>query len=165
MRSLNLPQLVLVATLVIVPSTRAQDIGPDPADAEAVKQLLQKATRAMLDKDAAGFMSCCDAYVDCFFYDGTLVKGTRRIEKTLSDYFAKRPAGAVVTLDTAPRSYRVLSRDVMTVDWPATIQRPDGTLKVNTLTILRKTNGRWLITSFLQSVPYSPREATPAPNG
>jgi uncharacterized protein (TIGR02246 family) len=164
MRFLNITRWVVVSTLLIVPSARAQDFGPDPADAEAVKLLLQKATRAMLEKDAAGFMSCCDTYVDCFFYDGTLVKGTRRIERTLGDYFAKRPKGAIIKLDTVPRSYRVLSRDVMTVDWPATIQGPGGDLKVNTLTIARKTNGTWFITSFHESVPYSLPARASTPN-
>ena len=45
----------------------------------------------------------------------------------------------------------------MMVDWPATIAGPDGTVKVNTLTTVRKVDGQWLITSYLESVPYTRR--------
>jgi hypothetical protein len=43
------------------------------------------------------------------------------------------------------------------VDWPATIEGPDGVVKVNTLTTVRKVQGQWLITSYLESVPYTGR--------
>src|SRR5688572_17088858 len=117
--------LTLAALVPIVTSTvpaAAQDIKPDPADAEAVRLLLRTATQAILEEDAEAFIACCDEYVDCFFYDGTFLKGRRRIESALGEYFAKRPEGAVVKLDVVPRSYRVLSPDIMMVDWPATMQ-------------------------------------------
>jgi uncharacterized protein (TIGR02246 family) len=162
MRRLALPWVALVSSLVLIPAA-AQDIQPDPADVEAVRGLLRKASRAIVEEDAKTFVSCCDAYVDCFFYDGSLVKGSRRIERALDDYFAQRPEGAVVQLDVVPRSYRVLSPDIMMVDWPATIERPGGALKVNTLFTVRKAGGTWSITSFVESVPYGlPLTAKPA---
>ena len=150
------PALVAaLAAALMITSARAQDFQADPADAEAAKALLKKATRAILEKDARGFVSCCDSYVDCFFAEGVHIKGHKRIEKTLGEYFAARPAELVITLDAAPRSYRVLTPDVLMVDWPATLKGPEGALTVNTLTTLRKSEGKWFITSFLQSVPYT----------
>jgi len=140
---------------MMLPSTSAQDIGPDPADAEAVRLLLRRTMEAMLEKDAHAFVSYCDDYVSCFFYDGTLIRGKKTIERTLEDYFSRRPKGATVTLDAVPRSYRVLSPDIMMVDWPATIPGPEGQLKVNTLTMVRKMKGKWYITCFIESVPYT----------
>src|SRR5262245_34836290 len=51
--------------------------------------------------------------------------------------------------------YRVPSPDIMMVDWPATAGRSGEMVKVNTLTTVRKVEGRWLITSYLESVPYT----------
>jgi hypothetical protein len=42
----------------------------------------------------------------------------------------------------------------MMIDWPATIRGPEGALQVNTLTTVRKVDGTWSITSFLESVPW-----------
>src|SRR4051794_37369218 len=135
----------------------AQDRGPEPADAEAVKALLQQATRAMISKDQRTFVACCDDYVDCFFLDGTLIKGKKRIAITLHEFFIRRPDDFVVKHEAIPRSYRVLSPEIMMVDWPATIEGPDEKIEVNTLTTVRKVEGRWLITSYLESVPYKRR--------
>ena len=159
------PALALVAIIsaAIVASSPAQDIAPDPADAEAVKHLLKKATQAILEKDAKTFASCCEVYVDCFFYDGTRVKGTRGTERALADYFARRPEGVVIKPDVIPRSYRVLSPNIMMVDWPATIQGPDGDRKVNTLTVVSKVDGKWSIAVFLESVSYTPSSRAPSP--
>ena len=128
-----------------------------PTDAEAVKALLQRSTGAMIAKDQKTFVACCDDYVDCYFLDGTLMKGKKRIATTLYEFFSRRPDDLTVKLDALPRSYRVLSPVIMMVDWPATIAGPDGKVKVNTLTTVRKTNGQWLITSYLESVPYAGR--------
>lgn len=165
MRLIVLTSMILISTFAtMVAPASAQDIKPDPADVEAVGLLLRTATGAMLEKDAKTFVSCCDTFVDCFFYDGTLVKGTRTIERTLGEYFARRPAGAIIKLDPVPRSYRVLSPDIMMVDWPATIRGPERFLKVNTLTTVRKVDGKWSITSFLESVPYPSPSRTPSPD-
>src|SRR5688500_8243665 len=59
---------------------------PDPADAEAVKALRRKATGAIVGKDQKTFLACCDDYVDCFFLDGTLMKGKKRIAETLYEF-------------------------------------------------------------------------------
>ena len=159
MRSLSclFPTIALAITIGAADPAPAQDRGPDPADAEAVKALLQRATRAMIDKDQKTFVACCDDYVDCFFLDGTLIKGKKRIAVTLFEFFRRRPESTVVRLDVVPRSYRVLSPDIMMVDWPATITGPGGKVTVNTLTTVRKAEGRWLITSYLESVPYTAR--------
>ena len=161
------PTLALAIIMAAAGPAAAQDRQPDPADAEAVKALLQQATRAMIGKDQKTFVACCDDYVDCFFLDGTLMKGKKRITTTLYEYFMQRPVDLVVKLDVIPRSYRVLSPDIMMVDWPATIAGPDGAVKVNTLTTVRKQDGRWLITSYLESVPYTGRvggrNAEPSP--
>lgn len=154
--------IALIALLPPLASASAQDMAADPADVEAVKAVMRKAAQAMVQKDAKGFMACCDVYVDCYFYDGTLVKGTKRIEKTLAAFFDRRPAGSAIKLDVVPRSHRVLSPDIITVDWPATIQGPSGAIKVNTLTTVRKVDGRWSITSFLESVPYTPPGSGPS---
>jgi SnoaL-like domain len=134
--------------------TPAQDIKPDPADVEAVKALLKTATAALLEKDARTFITCCDPYVYCFFADGTLVRGRATIERTLGEHFARRADDRAIRLDVVPRSYRVLSPEIMMIDWPATIREGDRELKVNTLTTVRKTAGRWSITAYLESVPY-----------
>ena len=159
MRSLTFssPTIALSILLAAAGPALAQDMRPDPADAEAVKALLQEATRAMIGKDQRTFIACCDDYVDCFFLDGTLIKGKKRIAETLYEFFSRRPPDLVVKLDGVPRSYRVLSPDVMMVDWPATIAGPDGIVTVNTLTTVRKVKGQWLITSYLESVPYTGR--------
>jgi uncharacterized protein (TIGR02246 family) len=149
--------IALASAVLAADPVLAQDMGPDPADAEAVKALLQKAIRALISKDQKTFVDCCDDYVDCFFLDGTLIKGKKRIAMTLSKFFARRPDGLVVRHDVIPRSYRVLSPEIMMVDWPATIMGPDGVVKVNTLTTVRKVKGQWLITSYLESVPYTGR--------
>ena len=153
---LSLMMALAITTLAAGPAL-AQDRGPDPADAEAVKALIQQATRAMASKDQKTFVACCDDYVDCFFLDGTLIKGKQRIAVTLHEFFIRRPEDFVVRHEVIPRSYRVLSPDIMMVDWPATVGGPDETVKVNTLTTVRKVGGQWLITSYLESVPYTKR--------
>ena len=75
---LSLMMALAITTSAAGPAL-AQDSGPDPADAEAVKALIQQATRAMVSKDQKTFVACCDDYVDCFFLDGTLIKGKKRI--------------------------------------------------------------------------------------
>lgn len=134
MRSLYSWPLMIALAIIMAAAepALAQDMRPDLADAEAVKALLQQATRAMISKDQKTFVACCDDYVDCFFLDGTLIKGKKRIAETLYEFFNRRPADLVVKLDVVPRSYRVLSREIMMVDWPATIAGPDGMVKVNT---------------------------------
>ena len=99
----------LVLALLITSPVGAQDVKPDPADVAAVKDLLQRATRAMLDKDSRTFVACCDDFVDCFFLDGTLIQGQKRIAATLDEFFSRRPEGLVARLDALPRSFRVLS--------------------------------------------------------
>jgi uncharacterized protein (TIGR02246 family) len=159
MRSLHFSPLTIALSIILAATAPAlaQDMKPDPSDAEAVKALLQKATRALIDKDQKTFLACCDDYVDCFFLDGTLIKGKKRIAETLYEFFSRRPPDVVVKLGAAPRSYRVLSRDIMMVDWPATITGPDRSVTVNTLTTVRKVKGQWLITSYLESIPYTGR--------
>lgn len=152
--------VLMAAAVALVPfssiTARGQDVKPAPADAEAVRAVMRTASQALIDKDAKTFMSCCDPYVDCFFYDGTLVQGSGRIEARLNEFFAKRPEGTVVKPEAAPRSYRVLSPGIIVVDWPATLQGPGSPVHVNTLTTVRKTGDRWAITLFLQSVPWQP---------
>ena len=133
----------------------AQDTKPDPADVEQVKALLEKATTALREKDGPGFVECCDIYVDCFFADGTLVKGKKTIESTLGQYFARRPENMAVLLIPVPRSFRVLSKDIITVDWPAVVVGSGSPVQVNTFTTFRRTDGRWFLTSYLESVPYT----------
>ena len=159
MRSVDYLSLTIALAITILAAAHAlaQDMEPDPADAEAVKALLQRATRAMVSKDQKTFVACCDDNVDCFFLDGTLIKGKKRIAVTLYEFFSRRPADLTVKLDIVPRSYRALTPDIMMVDWPATIAGPDGIVKVNTLTTVRKVKGQWLITSYLESVPYTGR--------
>jgi uncharacterized protein (TIGR02246 family) len=156
-RSYTPPTILLALTLLVAGPVPAQDFRPDPADVEAIKALLRKSQQAMLDKDWKAFVACCDDYVDCFFLDGTLIQGRKRIEATLYGYFSRRPEGLVAKLEVVPRSYRVLTPDIIMVDWPATVQGPDGVVKVNTLTTVRKVQGRWSITSYLESVPYTGR--------
>src|SRR4051812_37924155 len=164
--SSSLAIALAIAALAAGPAL-AQDRGPDPADAEAVKALMQRAMHALIMKDQRTFVACCDDYVDCFFLDGTLIKGKKRIAVTLYKFFMQRPVDLVVKLDVVPRSYRVLSPEIMMVDWPATIAGPNGVVKVNTLTTVRKQQGQWLITSYLESVPYTGqvggRNAVPSP--
>src|SRR4051794_19218407 len=95
MRSLcDLPlTMALAITVSAAGPALAQDRGPDPADAEAVKAVIQRATRAMISKDQKTFVACCDDYVDCFFVDGTLIKGKKRIAVTLHEFFTRRPEG------------------------------------------------------------------------
>ncbi len=143
---------MLVTTLAL--PVAAQDLKPDPADAEAVRARLKEATTALGSMDARSFVDCCDPYVECFFVEGTRVKGKATIEDTLGQYFARRPKGLAIQLRPIPRSFRVLSKDIITVDWPAEIFEGTKSVTVNTLTTLRKVNGRWLITSYLESVPY-----------
>jgi uncharacterized protein (TIGR02246 family) len=160
MRNISFSSPTIALSILLAAATvpaLAQDMKPDPADAEAVRTLLQKATGALVNKDQKTFLACCDDYVDCFFLDGTLMKGKKRIAETLYEFFSRRPQDQVVKLKAAPRSYRVLSRDIIMVDWPATIAGPDGMVTVNTLTTVRKVKGQWLITSFLESVPYTKR--------
>jgi uncharacterized protein (TIGR02246 family) len=135
----------------------AQDIQPDPADAQAIRGLMKTASQALLSKDAKGFVACCDDYVDVFFLDGTLMKGKKRIASTLHEFFVQRPDDLSLTLDVVPRSFRVLSPEIVMVDWPATVKGPAETIKVNTLTTLRKVEGKWSITSYLESVPFTRR--------
>ena len=145
--------IVVLATCLALPAV-AQDLKPDPADAEAVKALLEKATTALGQMDAQSFVDCCDPYVECFFVEGTRAKGKATIEDTLGQYFARRPKGLAIQLRPIPRSFRVLSKEIITVDWPAEIFEGKKTVTVNTLTTLRKVDGRWLITSYLESAPY-----------
>jgi len=162
--SSSLAIALAIAALAAGPAL-AQDRAPDPADAEAVKALMQRAMHALIMKDQRTFVACCDDYVDCFFLDGTLIKGKKRIATTLHEFFTRRPDDFVVKHEDIPRSYRVLTPEIMMVDWPATAGGPGGMVTVNTLTTVRKVEGRWLITSYLESVPYtSPiggRNATP----
>ncbi len=134
----------------------AQDMKPAPEDVEAIKGRLDTALLALIEKDADKFLSCCDPfYLDCFFADGTLVKGRKTIKETLLEHFAGRREGVKIELQVVPRSYRVLTPDVVTVDWPATITLPEAEeIVVNTMTTLRKTKGEWYITSYLESVPF-----------
>jgi len=159
MRSFYLSSLTIALSSLLVTAgpAPAQDMKPDTADAEAVKALLQKATGALVNKDQKTFLACCDDYVDCFFLDGTLIKGKKRIAETLYEFFSRRPPDLVAKLNPAPRSYRVLSPDIMMVDWPAMVAGPDKSVTVNTLTTVRKVKGQWLITSYLESVPYTGR--------
>jgi uncharacterized protein (TIGR02246 family) len=168
MRNFSFSSPTIALSILLAAATvpaLAQDIKPDPADAEAVRTLLQKATGALVNKDQKTFLACCDDYVDCFFLDGTLIKGKKRIATTLHEFFTRRPDDFAVKHEDIPRSYRVLSPEIMMVDWPATAGGPGGMVTVNTLTTVRKVEGRWLITSYLESVPYtSPiggRNATP----
>src|SRR3954451_14955820 len=115
---LSLMMALAITTLAAGPAI-AQDRAPAPADAEAVKALIQQATRAMVDRDHKTFVACCDDFVDCFFLDGTLIKGKKRIAVTLHEFFIRRPEDFVIRHEVVPRSYRVLSPDIMMVDWPA----------------------------------------------
>ncbi len=159
MRNLSFSSLAIALSFLLAATgpAQAQDMKPDPADAEAVRALLRQATGALISKDQKTFLACCDDYVDCFFLDGTLIKGKKRIAETLYEFFSRRPPDLVVKHDPAPRSYRVLSHDIMMVDWPATVAGPDKSVTVNTLTTVRKVKGQWLITSYLESVPYTGR--------
>ena len=112
--SFSSPTIALSILLAVATGPAlAQDMKPDPADAEAVRTLLQKATGAIVNKDQKTFLACCDDYVDCFFLDGTLMKGKKRIAETLYEFFSRRPPDQVVKLKAAPRSYRALSRDII----------------------------------------------------
>lgn len=157
MKLASLVSSLLTALLLLALThncAQSQDQKPDPADVEAVRAVMKKATTALIEEDAQTFMNCCDSYVDCFFADGTLLKGKRQIESTLNQFFARRPADLGIMLDSSPRSYRVLSPEIITVDWPARIIEGKESLKVNTMTTLRKLDGQWYITSYLESVPY-----------
>lgn len=139
------------------PAAFAQDIQPAPADVEAVRGVMKAALTALKTRDSKGFVACCDDYVDVFFLDGTLIKGKKKIALTLHEFFQNRSDDFAATLDALPRSFRVLSPDIVMVDWPATVNGPDVKVRVNTLTTLRKVEGKWSITSYLESVPYERR--------
>lgn len=145
----------LLLAMAFGPSAGAQDMKPEPADVEAVRGLMKTASEALLNKDAKAFVNCCDDYVDVFFLDGTLLKGKKRIASTLYEFFQNRPDDFLVTLDVVPRSFRVLSSDIVMVDWPATVKGPKAELRVNILTTLRRVEGKWSITSYVESVPFT----------
>src|SRR3954469_17470445 len=105
--------MALAITMSAAGPALAQDRAPDPAAAEAVKALIEQATRAMVNRDQKTFVACCDDFVDCFFLDGTLIKGKKRIAVTLHEFFIRRPEDFVVRHEVIPRSYRVLSPDIM----------------------------------------------------
>ncbi|MGE3821896.1 MAG: SgcJ/EcaC family oxidoreductase [Isosphaeraceae bacterium] len=147
--------LALALSLAFGATTTAQDMKPDPADAQAVRELMMTASQALLKKDSKGFVDCCDDYVDVFFLDGTLLKGKKKIASTLYEFFQNRPDDLSLTLDVVPRSFRVLSPEIVMVDWPATVKGPKAEIRVNTLTTLRKVEGKWSITSYLESVPFT----------
>ncbi len=156
MKTISLVHCLLpaVCLLAIACPARAQDKQADPADVEAVTALMKKATTALIEQEARAFIECCDPYVECFFADGTSLKGRSQIESTMNQFFAKRPADLAIRLDSRPRSARMLTPDVIAIDWPAWILEGTNSVKVHTMTIVRKLDGQWFITSYLESVPY-----------